>query len=263
MESLREVLQLGARPDAGATWPGFASFAQQVVGWSVMPAMVPRLQPWSESEVRSALEALTRAGLPPELQKRIQVAREEPPPYGLEPRTAWELKPKKRATKPTLRCDECDTMMRPRAELSIPSLGEKQGARTVRIYECEVCSEEEPTEEYVRLTVEPKAPRNAPRPRSFADYPDVSEAEQLQPPGFVASRYADFLQQQGLKEVPPVQLGGYAHGIAGDEALIAMRAGTRPPCSVLTVRARARAADGEGSGRRVPEAGLQAAWHRR
>ncbi len=220
--SLREALRLGTRPEAGEKYPGFAGFAKQVSDWSVEPDTVPALSPWSEAEVRSALEALAKAGLPAVIQKRIQEAREATPPYGLEPRTAWELKPK-RVTKPTLRCEACGATMRPKAELAIPALTDTHGARTVRIYECDACAEEEPMEEYVRLTVEPGAPRNAPRPERFEDYPGVYEAKELQLPGFVARRYADFLQLQGLQEERPVKLGGHPHGVYGEEALIGVR----------------------------------------
>ncbi len=222
VESLREALRLGARPDADTKCPGFAELARQVTDWSVEPSALPALSPWSDAEVGAALKALVQAGLPAALQKRAQVAREASPPYGLEPRPAWELKPK-RATKPTVRCEACDATLRPKVELSIPPLSDKHGARTVRIYECDACAEEEPIEEYVRLTVEPATLRSTRMPEGFADYPDVYQAKALQLPGFVERRYREFLQQQGLEDERPVKLGGYPHGVYGEEALIGVR----------------------------------------
>ncbi|NMO21293.1 hypothetical protein HPC49_29690 [Pyxidicoccus fallax] len=222
VECLGEALRLGTRPDADTKYPGFATFARQLMDWCVVPSAVPELRPWSEAEVRGALEELVEAGLPAALRKRIQVAREAVPPYGLKPRPAWELKPK-RATKPTLRCEACGATLRPKVELPIPPLTEAHGARTVRIYECDACAEEEPTEEHVRLTVEPRAPRNAPRPEGFTDYPDVYEAKQLRPAEFVLPRYREFLEQQGLGKRRHVQLGGYTHGVYGEEVLIGVR----------------------------------------
>jgi hypothetical protein len=224
--TLREALRLGTRPDAGGKYPGFARLAEAVADWSLDPAAVPGLRPWSEAEVRAAFEALVREGLPSALQKRIDAARaaadEASPPYGLEPRPAWELNPK-RATKPTLRCEACDATLRPKAELSIPPLSDKHGARTVRIYECDACAEEEPIAEYVRLTVEPASPRGARKPSGFQDYPSVSEAKERQLPGFTERRYREFLKREGLEQQRPVQLGGYPHGVHGDEALIGVR----------------------------------------
>lgn len=217
-ELLREALALGAREDAAGKYPGFAGLAQQVFDWSFAPDRVIALHPLPPEEGGSALEAVVRAGLPTALQRRIEAAREAVPPYGLKPLVAWALTPK-RATKPALECEACGAKLKPKAELAIPPLSEKHGARTVRVYECDACAEEEPLEEYVRLTVEEGVPRGAPKPKRFEDYPDLSDAERMKPPGFVRERYRDFLKEKGLEQECAAQLEGHLHGFDEEELI--------------------------------------------
>jgi nucleotide-binding universal stress UspA family protein len=212
---MREALELGLKPDAERTSAGFAAFAQQVFSWYCTPEEVPVLYPLEQQEVLAALKAVVKAGLPAELQRRIQAAGEAAPPFGMEPRKAWALTPGK-AAKPVLPCEACGAKMKPKAELAIAPLSEKHGARTVRIYECDACAEEEPIEEYVRLTVEEGVPRGAPKPRPFDDYPDEAEvARSGALPAFMQPRYREFLRMQRLEE-HPVQLEGYEHGFDED-----------------------------------------------
>jgi nucleotide-binding universal stress UspA family protein len=216
-ELMREALELGVKPGAEQSAWGFAEFAQQVFTWHCAPEEVPILYPLERQEVLAALEAMVKAGLPSGFQKRIQAAAEAVPPFGMEPRKAWALTPRMVA-KPVLPCETCGAKMKPKAELAIAPLSEKHGARTVRVYECDACAEEEPSEEYVRLTVEDGVPRGAPEPQPFDDYPDAAEGVRSGAlPRFMQPRYREFLEQQGLglKE-HPVQLEGYEHGFGED-----------------------------------------------
>jgi len=216
-ELMREALELGTKPGAERTSAGFVAFAQQVFSWYCTPQEEPALYPLEREEVLAALRAVVRAGLPAALQKSIQAAGESAPPHGLKPRKAWALTPRK-AAKPVLPCEACGAKMKPKAELAIAPLSEKHGARTVRVYECDACAEEEPIEEYVRLTVEEGVPRGAPKPQPFDDYPDEADVTRSGAlPFYVLPGYREFLRIHGLSlEEHPVQLEGYEHGFDED-----------------------------------------------